>query len=69
MPSERIFIDEIVAPALRNGHGRELWHSLLTDAVKTGDHDKLRALQAAFARTAVHPDDLMLVDRLRARLL
>jgi hypothetical protein len=44
-PSEAEFIRQVVEPAMRNGHVDLFW-SLMTDASRDRDWDKIRALQA-----------------------
>jgi len=53
--TERVFIEEYVEPALRNGHGYQLWFSLLQDANKESDSDKRRVLLDAYGRATGTP--------------
>ncbi len=49
LDTEHAFIEEIVEPAIRNGHDR-LYFSLLTDANNGNDMEKRRALLDAYGR-------------------
>lgn len=53
--TERVFIEEYVEPALRNGYGYQLWYSLLQDANKDSDGDKRRVLLDAYGRATGTP--------------
>jgi hypothetical protein len=55
LDTERVFIEEYVEPALRNGHGYLLWYSLLKDANNDGDQAKRRALLDAYGRATGTP--------------
>jgi len=54
LDTERVFIEEVVESALRNGHDR-LYFSLLADAGNDGDMDKRRALLDAYGRVTGVP--------------
>lgn len=55
LDTERVFIEEYVEPALRNGYGYQLWFALLRDAGNDGDWDKRQVLLEAHSRATGEP--------------